>query len=260
MRWCAGLVLVFAAAAPAPSADPKAKPPTEQAELQRFQGTWRVESWAEGGKPLPAAEATGRTVFFGNNLFVVRSGAKIVQAGTLKLDPAKSPPTFNGVVKQGDPRDGVLLGVYSLDAGTLTLCYDPKGQDRPTTVKPDADAALTVAVLKRPPQAADETVDIVGKYRSESREPDGSAHVSEAVIERRGDAYQVTYRRDGQLTYIGTAVRSGDTLSMAWVSSGQAGVSVYRIEKGPKLVGQYTTLAGIGILSTETLTPFRRVD
>ena len=44
---------------------------------------------------------------------------------------------------------------------------------------------------------------------------------------------------------------------MSWISQGQAGVTLYTIESGHRLVGQYSQLGGPGILSDEVLT---RVD
>ena len=52
------------------------------------------------------------------------------------------------------------------------------------------------------------------------------------MVERRGDAYTVTYTRGEKVLFVGTALRRGDQLSMSWVSSGQVGVSVYKIEAG----------------------------
>ena len=135
-----------------------------------------------------------------------------------------------------------------------------RGHNRPATVKPDAKAGLTVVVLRKPKPPADESVDIVGKYTSESIELAGMPLVTEVVIERRGDGYLLTYSKDGRLVYIGSAIRKGDQLSMCWMTGGQAGVSVYKIEKGPKLTGEFTVLGGPGIMGKETMTPFRRID
>jgi uncharacterized protein (TIGR03067 family) len=240
---------------------PKKKTPTAVEELQRFQGTWRVEAWEDGGKALPAADLKTRTLFFGGNIFILRGGDKLIQAGSAQLDPGKSPQTVNLSVKEGEGKDGVLLGIYSLEGDTLKLCFDPEGQSRPTDFQPEAKAKFTLVTLKKPKPAADETVDIVGKYRSELVDAStGKAVIAEAKVERRGDAYMVTYTHGDKVLFIGTAIRKGDQLSMAWVSAGQAGVSVYKIEAGPKLVGEYTVLGGIGITGTETLTPWKKVD
>jgi uncharacterized protein (TIGR03067 family) len=257
MRWSAALILGLSAAAATRADDP---PDALKKELQRFQGTWQVESWEEAGKPLPAADLKARGLFFGANAFIVRKGGKAAQAGILQLDLDKDPHTFNAIVREGDGKDSVMLGVYAFDKDVLTLAYDPKGQTRPGGVKPDAKAGATVVRLKRPPVAADETLDIVGKYKSELDEPNGKKLVTEAVVERRGDTYLVTYSKDGKLLFVGTAIRRGDQLSMAWVSSGQVGVSVYKIEKGPKLIGDYATLAGLGVTGREVLTKWREID
>lgn len=264
MRWFAALTLGVLTAAAAGRADdePADKAPSVRDELQRFQGTWQVEAWEEGGKPLPADERKKRSVFVGVNAVVFKQDGKVTKAGLLQLDPGKAPRAFTAVVKgPGKGKDeAVLLGVYEFDAGTLTLCFDPTGKERPAGVKPEAKDGMTVAVLRKPKPPADETIDIAGKYRSEVVDPEGKPLVTEAVIERRGDAYLVTYTKDGQLLFVGMAMRKGDQLSMCWVSNGQTGVSVYKIEKGPKLTGEFTTLTGPGVVGKEVMTPFRRID
>ncbi|MDB5309871.1 MAG: hypothetical protein JWO38_4073 [Gemmataceae bacterium] len=260
MRWYAGLILGLLAAATGRADDPAKPSPSTKDELQRFQGTWQVEAWEEGGKAVAAGDVKERAVFFGGNVFIFRRGGKVYQAGSVQLDPSKSPRTVNLVVKEGEGKDGVLLGVYALDGDTLKLCFDPQGQTRPGGFKPDAKAGFAVATLRKPKPPADERLEIVGRYRSELVEANGKVVTTEAQIERRGDAYLVTYTQGEKLLFVGTALRKGDQLSMCWVSTGQAGVSMYKIEKGPKLVGEYTTLAGIGVTGKEILTPWREED
>lgn len=255
------LVLGFLATAAASAADPEPKKtPTPSEELQRFQGTWQLDSWQQKGKPLAAEDLKKRGVFFGANLFVFRRDGKLLQAGSLQLDPSKSPHTVNLSVKEGDGKDGVMLGIYALDGNTLKLCFDPEGQKRPEKLAPDAKSPFTFIELKKPKPPADEAIEIVGKYRSELFEATGKIVVTDAVVERRGDGYLVTYTRGDKLLFVGTALRRGSQLSMCWISSGQVGVSVYKIEPGPKLVGDYATLGGIGVLGKEVLKPWKRVD
>lgn len=241
------------------TADPPKKPAVE--ELQRFQGTWHVEAWEEGGKALAAADLKKRGVFFGANVFVFSREGKNFQAGTVQLDPGKSPATVNLSVREGEGKDDVMLGIYSLDDDTLKLCFDPKGQARPADFKPDEKAGFTLIALKKPKPAIPETVSIAGKYRSEMVDAmTGKATVTEVLVEKRGDAYMLTYRLGDKVLFIGTALRKGDQLSMSWVSGGQIGVSVYTIEAGPKLVGEYTILGGIGATAKEVLTPWKKLD
>ena len=80
----------------------------------------------------------------------------------------------------------------------------------------------------------------------------------EATIERLGDAYLVTYKKGPLTAYIAVGIRHGDTFCLAWANQGQVGVTLYKIEPGPRLVGQYTHLGGAGILNQETLTRARK--
>jgi uncharacterized protein (TIGR03067 family) len=230
-----------------------------QTEFQNLQGTWLYESLEEDGKKTDAETLKARTFLVGADAFLVRQGNKIVQAGELTLDPAKTPRTFNAAVRGGEPKGAAFLGIYQLDKDTLKLCYDPAGQARPAEFKAEAKSGLVTAVLKRKTPAP--AIEIVGKYRSETIESSGRKLTTEVTIEKRGDAYLLSYRNStGGLIYVATGIRTGDTLSTCWVSAGQAGVSVYKIEKGPKLIGEYTPLAGVGLLTAETLVPFRRID
>lgn len=256
MRRFAILVAVAVGTPVVLAADPDA---AVQAELQRLQGTWVYESMEVDGKADEADKLKGRTFLVGADAFLIRQDGKIVQAGKLKLDPEKKPKTFNGVVQAGDQKDAVFLGVYDLDKDTLKLCYDPTGQERPKEFKSEAKSGLVSIVLKRKTPAP--AIEIVGKFRSETVESSGRKMTNEVTIEKRGDAYLLSYRNAaGGLIYVATGIRNGDTLSTCWVSAGQAGVSVYKIEKGPKLTGEYTPLAGVGLLTPETLVPFRRID
>ena len=251
----AGTVLLLATAG-------AADPPKEVVdELRRLQGTWTVESWEEGGKALAGEDLKNRGVFFGANVFIFRKDGKVHQAGATQLDPAKSPKTVNFSVKEGEGKDGVMLGVYSLEGDTLKVCFDPQGQNRPENFSPEAKSGFTLVTLKKPRPAVEEAVDIVGKYRSEMVDgTTGKTVVTEVTVERRGDSYVLSYQRDGKVLFVGTALRRGDQLSMSWVSAGQVGVSLYKIEPGPKLTGDYTILGGIGMTAKETLTPWKKVD
>src|SRR6266496_2909228 len=60
-------------------------------EVRKFQGTWTFESSESGGKELPAGELKGLILTFEGDKHTVKKGDEVVQVGTQKLDPSKSP-------------------------------------------------------------------------------------------------------------------------------------------------------------------------
>ncbi len=234
-----------------------AQPPEKgiREELQRLQGGWQIELLEENGEKLSAADLKGRTILFGKDAFFMRRNNAVVQIGILKLDPSKSPKTANAVIVQGEGKGDIMLGIYELQGDELKLCFDKDGQERPKEFKTAPKTGQMLIVLKRIRPKGEEQ-DLTGAYRSETIEIDGSKHNADVTIDRVGDAYLVTYKKGKAVGFIGIAIRKGDIFSMAWLSQGQVGVSVYQIEKD-KLVGQFTMLGGAGTLGQETLT---RVD
>jgi uncharacterized protein (TIGR03067 family) len=226
-------------------------------ELQRFQGGWQIESHEENGKAMTAGDLKGRTLFFGGEGFLLRQNNAIVQIARVKLDPTKDPKAINAVVMLGPGKGDAMLGIYTLDGDTLKICFDVPGNERPKEFKTTPDSGRLLLVCKRLKSKYDQP-DLSGTYRSESTEIDGSKHVAEAVIERMGDAYLVTYRKDNAVAYVGIGIRKGNVFCLSWMSKGQAGITIYQIEKGQRLVGEYTQLGGPGILCQEVLTLRRK--
>jgi uncharacterized protein (TIGR03067 family) len=101
-------------------------------ELKKFQGIWTFESVEAGGKEVPAAEFKGMTVTFEGDKYTVKKGDEIIQVGTQKLDPSKSPKAFDVAVAEGLNKGAVMLGIYEINGDTLKVCFDPEGKKRPT--------------------------------------------------------------------------------------------------------------------------------
>ena len=73
----------------------------------------------------------------------------MVQVGTQKLDPSKSPKAIDVTMTEGPNKGAVMLGIYEFDGDTLKVCFDPQGKKRPTEFKSPPDSANFVNVHKR---------------------------------------------------------------------------------------------------------------
>ncbi len=246
------LLCLLSQAQPEWAADASIQPDASKEELKKLQGTWKIELQDEDGKTLSGADLKGRTISFGSTLFLVRKKAAMVQIGKIKIDPAKK--SMNVSIEKGTHEGDLLPGIYDLDGDTLKICLSTDGDSRPKDFKPGADRLLMVC--KRVAAAKGEG-DLSGKYKSDSIDMSGKRLVCDTTIERIGDAYLVVYTVQGKVAYIGTGMRKGNIFAVGWMNQGSAGITMYQIETGNRMTGEFTGVAGPGFLGTETLTPMK---
>ena len=118
-------------------------------EFKKFQGVWTFESIEAGGKKAPADQLKGATITFAGDKFTVKKGDEVIQAGTQKLDPSKSPKSIDVLVTEGMKKGAVMLGIYEIDGDTLTVCFDEEGKKRPAEFKSAPGSETFVNVHKR---------------------------------------------------------------------------------------------------------------
>ena len=118
-------------------------------EVKKFQGAWTIESSVAGGQELPADQLNGFIVIFEGDKHTVKNGDKVIQVGTQKLDPSKSPKAIDVTMVEGPHKGTVMLGIYEIDADTLKVCFDPQGKKRPTEFKSEPGSENFVNVHKR---------------------------------------------------------------------------------------------------------------
>lgn len=118
-------------------------------ELKKFKGTWTFASVEAGGKAGPAGALKGTTVTFDGDKYTVKSGDKVIQTATQKLDPSKSPKALDATVADGPNKGTVILGIYEFDGDTLKVCFDPEGKKRPKEFKTAPGSQTTLVVHKR---------------------------------------------------------------------------------------------------------------
>ena len=117
-------------------------------EVRKFQGTWTFESSETGGKKLPIAALKGLILTFEGHKHTVKKDDEVIQVGTQKLDPSKSPKTIDVTMAEGPNKGAVMLGIYEISGDTLKVCFDPEGKKRPTQFK-SASGSQTLVVHKR---------------------------------------------------------------------------------------------------------------
>jgi uncharacterized protein (TIGR03067 family) len=118
-------------------------------ETKKFQGTWTIESSVTGDEEIPPGELKGVVVIFEGDKHTVKKGDEIIQVGTQKLDPSKSPKTIDVTMSEGPHKGAVMLGIYEIDGDTLRVCFDPQGKKRPTEFKSAPGSENFVNVHKR---------------------------------------------------------------------------------------------------------------
>ena len=118
-------------------------------EVRKFQGAWTFESSETGGKELPASELAGLILTFEGDKHTVKKGNEMVQVGTQKLDPSKSPKAIDVTLTEGVNKGAVMLGIYEINGDTLKVCFDAEGKKRPTQFKNAPASKTFVNVHKR---------------------------------------------------------------------------------------------------------------
>jgi uncharacterized protein (TIGR03067 family) len=118
-------------------------------EARKFQGTWTFESSVMGGEELPADHLKLVVVTFEGDKHTVKRGDEVIQVGTQKLDPSKTPKTIDVTMLEGPHKGTVMPGIYEINADTLKVCFDPEGKTRPTEFKSPPGSKNFVNVHKR---------------------------------------------------------------------------------------------------------------
>jgi len=118
-------------------------------ESRKFQGTRTFESSEAGGEKLPVGELKGLILTFEGHKHTVKKGDEVIQVGTQKLDPSKSPKTIDVTMIEGPNKGAIMLGIYEIDGDTLKVCFDAQGKKRPTEFKSAPGSENFVNVHKR---------------------------------------------------------------------------------------------------------------
>ena len=109
----------------------------------------------------------------------------------------------------------------------------------------------TLAVTSSAPATPE--ADLAGLYICDGVNPDGRPYQGIVEIVKHHDTYQLLWSFESEVVAMGLGIRSGNVLAVMHYS-GLPGVIAYRIEQGPRLVGEWTVAGADGALFSETLT------
>jgi hypothetical protein len=112
--------------------------------------------------------------------------------------------------------------------------------------------------------ASKDVGDITGYYTCRGQDGKGGGYTGVAVISKQREVYVVQWTIGVASSFIGLGIREGNRLAVSWAMPGDKlgvvrGINLYRIEPGPRLVGQWATLPGNGTINTETLNLLKRL-
>jgi hypothetical protein len=127
-------------------------------------------------------------------------------------------------------------------------------------VRPDA----TLGPKAEAKLAAKDVGDISGYYTCRGTDGKGGAYTGVAVISKQREIYVVQWTIGVGSAFVGLGIRHGETLAVSWAMPGDKtgvvrGINMYRIEPGPRMIGQWATLPGNGLINSETLTLLKRL-
>jgi uncharacterized protein (TIGR03067 family) len=132
--------------------DPPKNDPV-RAELKRLEGTWEAVEFEAEGRKMSAKDLAGgqppMVQEYKGDRLLVKQGGKVVEEGTVKLDPTRAPKTMDLTGKQ-DGREATLRAIYELTGDTLRVCYRPEGRPRPTEFKAEGQAMILTLKRQKP--------------------------------------------------------------------------------------------------------------
>jgi uncharacterized protein (TIGR03067 family) len=122
-------------------------------DLEKFQGTWRMDLLVDNGRKASAEEAGKFQVTIKGDKFVVKSELLADISITIKLMPRekgkeKENPAAIDLTQDDDAKkERKVLGIYKIDGDTLTICASNDDKKRPTEFA--GGKGVILVVLKR---------------------------------------------------------------------------------------------------------------
>jgi uncharacterized protein (TIGR03067 family) len=119
-------------------------------DLQAFKGTWRLSAKEEDGKKFREEEIKDVIgTIDGSGNVSVRRGGKVINEGTVKLDPTTTPKTIDVTFTAGERKGQSVLGIYEIEGDVFRVCVARPGGGRPAEFSAKAGSGHIVVVYQR---------------------------------------------------------------------------------------------------------------
>ena len=115
-------------------------------------------------------------------------------------------------------------------------------------------ALMTLVGLTAPAARRADQPELQGVYRCDGSNPDGSPYRGIVEIAKNHDTFQIRWTFPDRRSAFGIGLVRGNTLSVSYFGAGTAGLAIYKIEEGKRLVGEWTVAGADGSVYAETLT------
>jgi uncharacterized protein (TIGR03067 family) len=112
------------------------------ADQEKLQGKWNVETFEYNGKPVEALKGAVRE--FKDSKYTLKPVEGETFTGTVKLDDAKTPKQIDLELNER-----TLKGIYEISGDVLKISYRLEGDERPTEFASKPDSGIVLVVHKR---------------------------------------------------------------------------------------------------------------
>jgi uncharacterized protein (TIGR03067 family) len=114
-------------------------------DLKKLQGSWLIVTLEMEGQKYPTGGS--KIVIQGDRFVSLNMGAEY--EGSVSLDEAQSPKTFDLLFDKGPEKGNKALGIYELDGGAWKICLGLAGKRRPTKFAAEKGTGHALELLER---------------------------------------------------------------------------------------------------------------
>ena len=119
-----------------------------EAELKRFEGTWRFESLVVEGKVVPPEGLKTTRLTLKGDTFVM-TDPMATYKGTFTLDLGVKPKRIDMAFTEGPEAGKTVQAIYELDGDTYKVCVGLAGRGRPERFASEPGSGHALEVLRR---------------------------------------------------------------------------------------------------------------